>query len=177
LRAFGRCPRLPALRRARARQSRSCGSGEFINHQLQRYCATAEPKIRFTRSRAYKKNDQAHIEQKNFTHVRRWFGYERYDHPDVWPLIDTLCRGPLNHLLNHFLPTMKLARKERRGTRTVRKYGDPQTPYVRVLAATEVRPEEKARLKRLHATLNPFQLGRDLERQMKQIEAARHLAS
>jgi len=53
--------------------------GEFINHQLVRYCRAQTPPIHFTRSRPYQKNDQAHIEQKNFTNVRLWFGYERYD--------------------------------------------------------------------------------------------------
>jgi hypothetical protein len=58
-----------------------------------RYCRAQVPPIHFTRSRPYKKNDQAHIEQKNFTHVRLWFGHERYDHPEVWPRINALCRG------------------------------------------------------------------------------------
>ena len=107
--------------------------------------------------------------------MRQHFGYERYDNPAVTPLINTLCTGALGQLLNHFLPTLKLESKERRGTRTVRQYGVPQTPYLRVLRSAEVSAEEKARLQTLHATLNPFQLGRDLERQMKQIEARRRL--
>ena len=77
----------------------SDNGGEFINHQLVRYCRAQTPPIHFTRARPYQKNDQAPIEQKNFTHVRLWFGDERYDHPDVWPLINALCRGPLDHLL------------------------------------------------------------------------------
>ena len=75
--------------------------GEFVNHQLVRYCAARTPPVTFTRSRPYRKNDQAHVEQKNFTNVRRWLGYERYDHPDPWPLINTLCRGALHQLLNY----------------------------------------------------------------------------
>ena len=87
----------------------------------------------FTRARPYRKNDQAHVEQKNFTNVRLWFGYERYDHPDLWRLINTLCRGALHQLLNYFLPTMKLAKKERVGSKTVRTYSPTQTPLERVL--------------------------------------------
>jgi hypothetical protein len=155
----------------------SDNGGEFINHHLVAYLGQRPQPVLFTRARPYQKNDNAHVEQRNWTRVRQHFGYERYDNPAVTPLINTLCMGALGQLLNHFLPTLKLETKERRGTRTVRKYGAPQTPYLRVLAAAEVRPEEKARLKTLHATLHPFQLGRDVERHMKHIEARRHLAA
>lgn len=60
--------------------------------------------------------------------MRLWFGYERYDHAAVWPLINTLCRGPLQQLRNYFLPTMKLEKEERVGSKTVRQYGPTQTP-------------------------------------------------
>jgi hypothetical protein len=151
----------------------SDNGGEFINHQLQRYCAGQEPKILFTRSRAYQKNDQAHIEQKNFTHVRQWFGYERYDHPQVWPLIDTLCRGPLHHLLNYFLPTMKLEKKERVDGKVIRRYGPTQTPLARVLACGEVTEATKERLRAERKGLNAFAVRREVDRQLRQIEAAR----
>ena len=140
---------------------------------MQRYCAAQKPAILFTRSRAYKKNDQAHIEQKNFTNVRLWFGYERYDHPAVWPLVNALCRGALNQLLNYFLPTMKLEKKERVGHRTVRKYGPTQTPLSRVLACGEVSAATKERLRTERAGLNAFAVRREVDRQMKVIEAAR----
>jgi hypothetical protein len=151
----------------------SDNGGEFINHQLKRYCEAQTPVIHFTRSRAYKKNDQAHIEQKNFTNVRLWFGYERYDHPAVWPLIDALCRDALEPLLNYFLPTMKLERKERVGSKVVRKYGPVQTPLARVLECEAVRAETKARLRRERAGLNAFAVRREVDRRMKEIEAVR----
>ncbi|MFM8620135.1 MAG: integrase [Opitutaceae bacterium] len=153
----------------------SDNGGEFINHQLVRYCAGQEPPVAFTRSRPYKKNDQAHIEQKNYTHVRLWFGYERYDRPEVWPLINALCRGPLDRLFNWFLPTMKLERKERVGSKTVRHYGPTQTPLDRVMACAEVGPETKARLRADKAAQNPFALRREVDRQMREIEAVRRL--
>ena len=153
----------------------SDNGGEFINHHRAAYLGQRPKPVLFTRARPYQKNDNAHVEQRNWTRVRQHFGYERYDNPAVTPLINTLCTGALGQLLNHFLPTLKLESKERRGTRTVRQYGVPQTPYLRVLRSAEVSAEEKARLQTLHATLNPFQLGRDLERQMKQIEARRRL--
>jgi hypothetical protein len=151
----------------------SDNGGEFINHQLVRYCAGRTPPVTFTRARPYRKNDQAHIEQKNFTNVRLWFGYERYDHPDLWPLINTLCRGALDQLLNYFLPTMKLEKKERVGSQTVRTYGPTQTPLERVLACAEVSAATQARLRAEKAALNPFALRREVDRQLQAIEAVR----
>ena len=147
--------------------------GEFINHHLVKHFTGRTPPVAFTRGRPYRKNDQAHIEQKNYTQVRLWFGYERYDPPEVWPLRDGLCRGALNQLLNYFLPTMKLETKERVGSQTVRKYGPTQTPWSRVLACVEVSPATQARLRAEKATLNPFALRREVDRQLKAIDAQR----
>lgn len=151
----------------------SDNGGEFINHQLVRYCAVQEPPVGFTRSRPYRKNDQAHIEQKNFTNVRLWFGYERYDGPEVWPRVNALCRGALDQLLNWYLPTMKLEQKERIGSRVVRRYGPTQTPLDRVLGCAEVTAQTKARLQAAKAAQNPFAVRREVDRQLKEIEAVR----
>ena len=146
----------------------------FINETLQAYCQ--QHKWEFTRSRPYHKNDNAHVEQRNWTHVRQHFGYDRYDDPAVVPLLNALCKGALGQLLNHFLPTHKLVEKRKRtGRPSVRMYGPAQTPYARVLVAAEVIAEKKAELQRLHGSLNPFQLGREIERQKKVIEARRLL--
>ena len=151
----------------------SDNGGEFINHHLLRHFLGRERPVAFTRSRPYRKNDNAHIEQKNYTQVRQWFGYERYDHPAVWPLVNALCKGPLNQLLNYFLPTLKLERKERVGSRVVRKYGPALTPLCRVLACAEVTPETQGRLQREKQKLNPFALRREVDRQLQQIEVCR----
>jgi hypothetical protein len=151
----------------------SDNGGEFINHHLVKHLHGREKPVAFTRSRPYRKNDQAHIEQKNYTQVRLWFGYERYDNPAVVPLINALCKGPLNQLLNYFLPTMKLENKERVGSKVVRKYGQTMTPLSRVLACLEVTAGTKARLRAQKQTLNPFALTREVERQMKVIEQNR----
>ena len=153
----------------------SDNGGEFINHHVAAWLQQRKQPVLFTRSRAYRKNDNAHVEQRNWTHVRQHFGYERYDDPAVVPLLNALCKGPLGQLHNHFLPTHKLKEKRREGKRTVRVYGPAQTPYARVLAATEVTAAKKAELRWLHGSLNPFQLGRDIERQKKEIEARRLL--
>jgi len=151
----------------------SDNGGEFINHHLVRHLQERPCPVALTRSRPYRKNDNAHIEQKNYTQVRQWFGYERYDHPAVWPLVNALCKGPLNQLLNYFLPTLKLKSKERVGSKVVRQYGPAVTPLRRVLDCAEVTPATKARLEREKKTLNPFALRREVDRRLKEIEAHR----
>lgn len=153
----------------------SDNGGEFLNHHLVEYLQVRQRPVLFTRARPYHKNDNAHVEQRNWTHVRQHFGYDRYDNPVVTPLINRLCKGSLGQLLNHFLPTQKLVDKRRRAQGITRIYGPAQTPYRRVIAAAEVSVETKTKLKLLHGGLNPFQLARDIERQKKQINALRLL--
>jgi hypothetical protein len=153
----------------------SDNGGEFINHNLQRYLQRREKPVGFTRTRPYRKNDNAHIEQKNYTQVRLWFGYERYDNPEVVPLINELCKGPLGHLLNYFMPTLKLQSKERVGSRTVRRYGPVLTPLARVLECSEVQTETKERLRAHKQSLNPFALRRQVDQQLKIIDQQRLL--
>jgi hypothetical protein len=153
----------------------SDNGGEFINHHLLRYLQRRQRPVPMTRSRAYRKNDNAHIEQKNYTQVRQWFGYERYDNPDVVPLINALCKGALGQLLNFFLPTMKLESKRREGSRTIRKYGPAATPLSRVLACPEVSKQTKDRLQKARRELNPFALRRQVDRQLKEIDRHRRL--
>ena len=149
--------------------------GEFINHHLVRHFLQREKPVCFTRSRPYHKNDNAHVEQRNWTHVRQHFGYERYDNPAVVPLLNALCRGALCQLNNHFLCAHKLREKKRHGRKTTRYYGPAQSAYARVMAAAEVEKETKTRMGAEHAAMNPFQLVREIERQKKQIEARRLL--
>lgn len=151
----------------------SDSGGEFINHHVVAWTGQRPKPILFTRSRPYQKNDNAHVEQRNWTHVRQQFGYDRYDNPPVVPLINARCKGSLGQRQNHFLPTQKLEKKIRRDGRTTRVYGAAQTPLARVLAAAQVSEEKKTELKALHARLNPFQLSRAIERQKKEIEAHR----
>jgi len=98
----------------------SDNGGEFINHPLVKHLPARATPVDFTRSRPYRQNDHAHLEQKNDPQVRLGFGSERDDNPAVVPLINALCKGELNWLLNGFLPTMKLASKERVGSQVVR---------------------------------------------------------
>lgn len=149
--------------------------GEFMNHPLRRFAGERTRPVFLTRARAYHKNDNAHIEQKNFTQVRQWFGYERYDNPAVVPLINALCKGALGQLLNFFVPTMKLESKRREGSQIVRVYGKARTPLARVLEREAVSAEKKKELCALKARFNPFALRREVDRQLKEIDRERVL--
>jgi len=149
--------------------------GEFINHHLMRYAHERARPLALTRGRPYRKNDNAHVEQKNYTHVRQWFGYERHDNPAVVPLINRLCKGALGQLLNLFLPSMKLESKRREGSRTIRVYGPAQTPLQRVLQSPEVSQEKKIQLQQFQRELNPFALRRQIDQSLKEIDSIRLL--
>lgn len=153
---------------------RLCGidsdnGSEFINQHLWDYCQAQE--IQFTRGRPYKKDDNAHIEQKNWTHVRKLLGYVRYDSPAAQAAIHALYRGELRLFQNFFLPSVKLMRKERVGSRVRRRYDAPRTPLERVLACPEVRPDVAAAFQRQRAGLDPFALARAIEHQLERIYA------
>jgi len=139
----------------------SDNGSEFINAHLWGYCQTRA--IQFTRGRPYKKDDNAHIEQKNWTHVRRLLGYLRYDTEAARAAIDDLYRGELRLFQNLFLPSVKLARKERIGSRLRRHYEAAQTPFQRVADSPGVDSERVAELRRRRATLDPFQLSQTIQ--------------
>lgn len=153
----------------------SDNGGEFINHHLVAYAHQRARPLALSRGRPYRKNDNAHVEQKNYTHVRQWFGYERHDNQAVVPLINGLCKGALGQLLNLFLPSLKLESKRREGSKIKRVYGPAQTPLERVLERQEVSCEKKSQLRTLQAQLNPFALRREIDRCLKRIDQTREL--
>ncbi len=116
----------------------SDNGAEFINHDLKRYCE--QEHITFTCCRPYKKNDQAYVEQKNWTAVRQNVGYHRYEGPAACAALNALYE-PLRLYLNFFQPVMVLVEKIRDGAKVTKRYDAAQTPYQRVLAAPDV-PEE-----------------------------------
>jgi hypothetical protein len=129
----------------------SDNGSEFINDQLYRYCV--QEKVTFTRGRAGRKNDNAYVEQKNWSIVRRSVGYHRYDTPEQLKLLNSLYA--LLHLYtNFFLPVMKLQEKVRVGSKVKRIYDNPQTPYARVLASHLVAEEDKAELREAYSYLD-----------------------
>ena len=147
-----------------------CDNGsEFLNHHLLRYFSLHAAKPAFTRSRPYQKNDNAHVEQKNWTHVRQLFGYERFDHPELTKLMNALYAKEWSQLQNHFCPTLKLKHKERIGARYHKQYHTPQTPYQRVMNCENVTDDAKSKLRTLHEMLNPFDLKQQIDAKLRNI--------
>jgi hypothetical protein len=151
----------------------SDNGSEFINAHLLRYCQGHG--IQFPRGRPYKKDDNAHIEQKNWTHVRKLLGYVRYEAPAAVAAMNALYRHELRLFQNLFLPSVKLVRKVRVGARLRRVYDRPQTPFERVQACPEAEPAKVAQLTALRAQLDPFALAEAIDQQLTRLYAlARH---
>ncbi len=155
----------------------SDNGGEFLNYHVLNWLQKRRQPVFMTRSRPYKKDDNAHVEQKNWTHIRQCFGYERHDNPEVVALINVLVKGAYGQLLNYFHASLKLERKERIEGRVKRIYGAAQTPLTRVLASAEVKPQTKRRLEQEKAHLNPFALKRVVDRSLKEIASLRRARS
>jgi hypothetical protein len=144
----------------------SDNGSEFINAHLYRYCKAEG--IQFTRGRPYKKDDNAHIEQKNWTHVRKLVGYERYDTVAAVDALNDLYED-VRLLQNLFLPSVKLVAKMRIGSRLHRNYDAPQTPLDRVVARGKGDPAKVAALVRQRARLDPFALAARIDRKLERV--------
>jgi hypothetical protein len=138
----------------------SDNGSEFINDTLYRYCLQEE--ITFTRSRPYKKNDQAHVEQKNWSIVRRLIGYDRFETPAELALLEAVYLD-LRLYSNFFQPVLKLVSKERVGKTLRKRYDLATTPYQRVLNSRDVDLKTKARLMHLYLQLNPVALRNQID--------------
>lgn len=147
-----------------------CDNGsEFLNYHLLRYFTDHPGQPQFTRSRPYKKNDNAHVEQKNWTHVRHLFGYDRLEDVCLVEAMNDLYANEWSLLQNHFRPTMKLKEKQRIGGRYQKKYEKPETPYARVMASEAIEATVKKTLKAQHEQLSPFELKATIEAKLKAI--------
>ncbi len=133
----------------------SDNGSEFINDTLLRYCQTEQ--ITFTRSRPYQKNDQAHVEQKNWSVVRHTVGYDRLETPEELALLCSIY-SDLRVYINFFQPVLKLVGKERIDGKVTRTYDQAQTPYRRVMGLDTIPLEVKARLTAQYVQLNPVTL-------------------
>lgn len=169
-------PALEALRQALPFALRGVDSdngSEFINDHLYRYCEARA--IQFTRGRPYKKDDNAHIEQRNWTHVRKLLGWDRYDSPEALAAINDLYRGELRLMMNLFQPSVKLVGKVRRGARLTRRYDVPQTPLDRLAASPEADPATVAALQHLRQRLDPFALAEAIDQKLATIHRLANL--
>ena len=145
----------------------SDNGNEFLNNDLWTYFDNRPAKVHFVRRRPYKKNDNAHVEQKNWTHVRQLLGYDRLDLQWDVDYINDLYQNYWLPLWNFFTPVMKLKSKTRVGGRIIKVHDDPRTPYERLLESPHLSQEEKQALMARREHLNPFGLRNELEKKLK----------
>ena len=126
-------------------------------------------KLEYSRSRPYKKNDNCFVEQKNSTHVRRQFGYLRYDTQEEIALMNDLYRNELRLFKNFFQPVMKLKEKVRIKGKVHRKYDEPKTPYQRIMDSDQVNKNTKNELKEIYDNLNPALLKRKIDKKISEL--------
>ena len=145
----------------------SDNGSEFINWHVYRYCK--RNKIQPFRGRPYKKDDNAHIEQKNWTHVRKLMGWDRYDTKEATEAMNDLYRNEMHLFMNLFMPSMKLLTKKRVGSKLKRVYERPKTPFERVMESKQGDPEKMQTLTKLKDQLDPFSLARTIEEKLEGI--------
>lgn len=148
----------------------SDNGSEFINNHLLAFCQQrpAGRTIQFTRSRPYKKDDNAHIEQKNWTHVRKLMGWDRYDTVKALEAANQLYEK-LRIFQNLFQPSMKLQCKIRKGSRLIRRYDTPRTPFERVVESRKGDRKKLAALAHTLKTTDPFELSGCIDQQLEQL--------
>lgn len=150
----------------------ACDNGsEFLNHHLWRYFtdpAKRHRPVRFSRTRPYHKNDNARVEQKNWTHVRQLLGYDRLDKAELVPLINDLYQT-WSLWQNYFCPTFKLVAKIKVNSKYQKTYQPPQTPCQRLLDYAKLESPQRERLQHTFQTLNPFHLKKKIDQQLKDI--------
>jgi hypothetical protein len=144
----------------------SDNGGEFINELLLRYCLNEH--ITFTRSRPFQKNDQAHVEQKNWSVVRRLIGYDRLEGNQQIALLQSIYQD-WRLYVNFFQPVLKLSGKERIGNKLIRRYDTARTPYQRVMEHDEIPLAGKAHLLNLYLSLNPVELRKRIDQKILQL--------
>jgi hypothetical protein len=144
----------------------SDNGSEFINQHLYAYCQ--RNKVTFTRSRPYKKNDSAHVEQKNWSVVRRLVGYERYSSRDALEQLNQVYQH-LRLYTNFFQPLMKLKHKSRHGAKVHKVYDTAKTPYQRLIATEVLSLQQKEALAQLYHSLNPVQLLAQVNKALEQL--------
>lgn len=144
----------------------SDNGSEFINDLLYRYCL--DEKITFTRSRPYQKNDQAHVEQKNWSVVRHTVGYDRWETEQELALLESIY-DDLRLYINFFQPSFKLIAKERIDNKFIKRYDTAKTPYQRILERKDIPLQAKAQLMNLYLQLKPAELRRRIDQKTAQL--------
>jgi len=143
--------------------------GEFLNWHLYRYLRERGDPVKMTRSRPYHKNDNAHVEQKNWTHVRQLVGYDRFDDPDLVEALNDLYANEWRLQRNLYCPSMKLISKRREGKRYIKTYAPAKTPAQRILESDAVSRANKTRIRKLQRHNDPWDLSISIELKLKGI--------
>lgn len=143
--------------------------GELLNWHVVKFCQDRQHPVLFTRSRAYKKDDNAHIEQKNYTHVRQRTGYDRFDRSIIRDLLNDVYKNELRLFNNFFIPSMKLLEKRRVRSKIIKIHDNAKTPYQRVIEHKAVAPGNKANLTKQFKNLNPFKLRLAIDKKLAKI--------
>lgn len=149
----------------------SDNGSEFLNWHLIRYFTNEQrPKnIQFTRSRPYHSDDNAHVEQKNWTHVRQVFGYERFSNQAVVELMNDLYKNEMSQMNNYFLPNTKLIEKQRVESKIIKKHDKPATPYQRLIKSEHISELKKKELTEIYNSLNPFEIKKTIKKKVDRI--------
>ncbi len=148
------------------------GGSEFINQLLYEYLSAPKDFVVQTHGRPYRKNDQARVEQRNWTHVRQLFGYERISEQRHVNMMNDIYRNEWRLLNNFFTATRKQISKTRVGSKFKRSFDKARSPYERVLDDKSVSDFEKVKLKKTFDSLNPFELKKSLDKKMRDFERA-----
>ena len=147
-----------------------CDNGtEFLNWVILKHFQHRKRPVQYTRSREYNKNDNAHIEGKNWTLIRQYFGYDRFEDQHMVALMNDLYANEWRLLINFFLPSMKLQAKHRVKSKTLKRYDSPQTPLQRLCASHKLPPNTQRQLLQLFKNLNPFVLQRIVSKKISAI--------
>lgn len=143
--------------------------GELLNYMLLEYFANKKQPVQYTRSREYKKNDNAHIEEKNWTHIRQFIGYQRFDKIETVDMLNDLYLTEWRFYLNFFIPAFKLIEKKRDGAKIIKKFSNPLTPYQRLMDSNFIKTSVKKELTKTFNSLDPFLLESRLKNKIKNI--------
>lgn len=145
----------------------SDNGNEFMNEKLENYFKRRTTSINFKRTRAYKKNDNCYVEQRNYTHVRKLFGYMRIDCRELVTLANEIYQIYWNPLQNFFIPSRKLIAKQRVNSKIIKKYDEPKTPFQRLIESGYLTTAQLKAIKQEFNRLDPFFLRRELNKKLK----------
>ncbi|MBZ0198846.1 MAG: hypothetical protein K8H86_03195 [Ignavibacteriaceae bacterium] len=149
----------------------SDNGSEFLNYHIYNFFTNRKHPVNYTRSRPYIKNDNAHIEEKNWTHIRQYLGYMRFDNPEITSMLNEMYTSEWRFFQNFFIPSSKLIEKKRVGAKIYKVYAIPKTPLQRLLDSAFTKPKVKTELKNIFKQLDPYVLHKNLKDKIKLILA------